>query len=194
MMVARGVSRQRRSPVDAPIAYRPGDASSRRVSGLCAVALGASYLAITVLYLIGGALPDDAAERLRHLADHTTTWRAILVLSVATDLLFVPVVWSLYTLLRDVSRNAMLAGTGLVGLFVVLDLALTWPNFSALITLGEEFVAGLRNLCRQSPSRRSWRGSTRVSPIPTKRPTASLRRLTASSRQRSALDRELRPL
>jgi hypothetical protein len=43
--------------------------------------------------------------------------------------------------LKDVNRNAMLAGTGLVGLFVVLDLAVTWPNYAALITLGEKYVA-----------------------------------------------------
>jgi hypothetical protein len=49
--------------------------------------------------------------------------------------------WSLYRLLKDINKNAMLAGTGLVGLFVVLDLAVTWPNYSALITLGDKYVA-----------------------------------------------------
>jgi hypothetical protein len=34
----------------------------------------------------------------------------------------------------------MLAGGGLLALFVVLDLAVTWPNYAALITLGEEFT------------------------------------------------------
>jgi hypothetical protein len=127
--------------VDAPTAYQTGDMASRRAGGLSAVALGASYIAITVLYLTGGPLPDEVAERLRHFADHTTTWWAIVVLSVTTDLLFVPIMWSLYTLLRDVYKTTMLAGIGLVGLFVVLDLAVTWPNFSTLITLGDEFVA-----------------------------------------------------
>jgi hypothetical protein len=127
--------------VDAPTPYRPGDASARRVGGVSAVALALSYIAITVLYVIGGALPDDAAERLRHFADHTTAWWAILALSVATDLLFLPVMWSLYALLQDVNRNAMLAGTGLVGLFVALDLAVTWPSYSARITLGDRYVA-----------------------------------------------------
>jgi Domain of unknown function (DUF4386) len=127
--------------VDARTAYRPDSASSRRVGGLSAVALGLSYIAITVLYLIGGALPDDPAGRLTHLADHAATWWMILVLSVATDLLFLPVMWALYVLLKDVSRNAMLAGTGLVGLFVVLDLAVTWPNYSVLISLGDAFAA-----------------------------------------------------
>jgi hypothetical protein len=81
--------------VDASTAYRRADALSRRVGGLSAVVLGVSYLAITVLYLIGGApLPDNAALRMTTLAHHTATWWAIVVLSVATDLLFVPVIWS----------------------------------------------------------------------------------------------------
>jgi hypothetical protein len=68
---------------------------------------------ITVLYLIGGApLADDAAPRMTTLAHHTAIWWAIVVPSVATDLLFVPVMWSLYTLLKHANRNAMLAGTG----------------------------------------------------------------------------------
>jgi hypothetical protein len=106
-----------------------------------AIVLGVSYIVITALYLVGGALPSGTEERLRHLADHTAVWWAILALSVATDLLFVPVMWSLYGLLAHVRKRAMLAGTGLVGLFVVLDLAVTWPNYSTLITLGDKYVA-----------------------------------------------------
>jgi Domain of unknown function (DUF4386) len=124
-------------------AYLSEDTRSRRVGGLSAVVLGISYIAITILYVVGGELPDDAAERLEHFADHTTTWWGILVLSVATDLLFVPFMWSLYTVLKGVNRNAMLAGTGLVGLFVLLDLAVTWPNYAALISLGDEYVAAI---------------------------------------------------
>ena len=39
-------------------------------------------------------------------------WWAILALSVATGILFVPVMWALYRALEGVDRNAMLAGTG----------------------------------------------------------------------------------
>lgn len=117
------------------------DASLHRAGGLSAVALGVSYVAITGLYVAGGALPDDPAERLRHFADHSTAWWAILALSVATDLLFLPVIWALYKLLRPINANGALAGTVLIGLFVVLDLAVTWPNYSALITTGEKLAA-----------------------------------------------------
>jgi len=87
--------------------------------------------------------PSELRSDLHTLSgeSHTTVWWIILGLSLATDLLFVPVMWSLYRLLKDINKNAMLAGTGLVGLFVVLDLAVTWPNYSALITLGDKYVA-----------------------------------------------------
>jgi hypothetical protein len=49
---------------------------------------------------------------------------------VATDLLFVPVLWALYAVLKNVNRTMMLAGTSLVALFIVLDLAITWPNYA----------------------------------------------------------------
>lgn len=122
-------------------AYRAEDALLRRAGGLSAIALGVSYVAITGLYVVSGVLPAGAEEQLRHVAEHTTVWWMILGLSVATDLLFLPFMWSLYAVLRDVNKNAMLAGTGLVGLFVLLDLAVTWPNYSTLITLGDKYVA-----------------------------------------------------
>jgi hypothetical protein len=127
--------------VDAPAAHRPEDTALYRVGGLSAVGIGVSYIAITALYVISGPLPADVTSRLRHFADHTTAWWTILALSIGTDLLFLPVMCSLYRLLKHINTSAVLAGTALVGLFIVLDLAVTWPNFSVLITLGDEFVA-----------------------------------------------------
>jgi len=124
--------------VDTPAAYRPEDLALHRVGGLSAIAVGVSYIAITALYVVGGALPDDVPSRLRHFADHTTTWWAILAVSVATDLLLLPLMWSLCRLVRT---SAMVAGAALVVLFALLDLAVTWPNYSVLIGLGDAFVS-----------------------------------------------------
>jgi hypothetical protein len=79
--------------------------------------------------------------RLQYLAQNTTVWWAILGLSVLTDLLFVPVALSLYLALKGVNRNAMLVATAFVGLFIVLDLAVTWPNYASLITLSSNYAA-----------------------------------------------------
>jgi hypothetical protein len=114
-----------------------------RLGGIAAIVLGLSYVIITVLYILGGALPTSSEEWLRHLAKHTAEWWGILGLSVLTDFLFLLVAWALYNALKDVDRNAMAAGAGLLSLFVVLDLAITWPNFSALITLSGKYNVAL---------------------------------------------------
>ena len=121
-----------------------------RVGGVSAIVLGMSYIIITALYALGGALPGGAEEWLKHLAGHTAEWWAILGLSVLTDFLFIPIVWSLYISLKEVNRDAILAGTGFVGLFVVLDLAVTWPNYSSLITLSGKYAAAVDDTQRMA--------------------------------------------
>jgi hypothetical protein len=111
-----------------------------RVGGLSAIVLSISYIIITVLYVLGGALPSGGEEWLKHLARHTLEWRAITGFSVLTDFLFLFVLWSLYCVLKEVNKNVALAGTGFVGLFVVLDLAVTWPNYASLISLSSKYA------------------------------------------------------
>jgi hypothetical protein len=112
-----------------------------RAGSVSAIVLFVSYIIITVAYVRGGALPSGAEEWLRYLAGHTVAWWIILGLSVLTDFLFVPIALSLYFSLKEVNRNAILAGTGFLGFFVVLDLAITWPNYSSLIILSRKYAA-----------------------------------------------------
>jgi hypothetical protein len=112
-----------------------------RVGGLSALVLGIAYVAIVPLYASVGAPPSGGEARLHYLVGKTTVWWAILGLSVLTDVLFVPVAFALYLALKGVNRNAMLIATALVGLFVVLDLAVTWPNYAALISLSGKYAA-----------------------------------------------------
>jgi hypothetical protein len=112
-----------------------------RAGGISALLLGLGYLAIIPLYATVGAPPSDGEAWLKYLVGKTTVWWAILGLSVLTDLLFVPVAVALYLALKGVNRNAMLLATALVGLFVVLDLAVTWSNFASLITLTGKYAA-----------------------------------------------------
>jgi len=83
-----------------------------------------------------------------YFAAKTTVWWAILGLSVATDVLYIPVALSLYFALKDVNRNAMLVASALVGLFVVLDLAVTWSNFASLIVLSGDYAAAANDAQR----------------------------------------------
>lgn len=112
-----------------------------RVGGIAALVLGIAYIIIIPLYAHAGVPPSGGEARLQYLAENTTAWWAILGLSVLTDLLFVPVALSLFLALKGVNRNAMLVATAFVGLFIVLDLAVTWPNYASLITLSSHYAA-----------------------------------------------------
>lgn len=120
----------------------PDDRTLCRVGGICAIVLGLSYLAITALYAIAGAVPSGTGEAwLAYLDGQEATWWGITGLSVVTDVLFLPVAAALYVALRLINRNAVLAGAALLVLFVILDLAVTWPNYAALIMLSGDHAA-----------------------------------------------------
>ena len=112
-----------------------------KAGGACAVAIGVGYLGIIALYLPMGAPPKGVQARLALLASHTTVWWMILGLSVVTDVLFAPLALSLYEALKPFNRNLMLVATLCVALFIVLDLAVTWTNYAALITLSGQFAS-----------------------------------------------------
>ncbi|MGB7537848.1 MAG: hypothetical protein WBM17_04855 [Anaerolineales bacterium] len=119
-----------------------------RAGGISAIILGVSYILITGLYALGGPLPNGAEEWLKYLAGQTTAWWAILGLSVLTDFLFLPVTLALFLALKEIDRNAMLIGAILVVMFVILDLAVTWPNYSSLITLSGNYAAATSDVQR----------------------------------------------
>jgi hypothetical protein len=103
-----------------------------------------------VLYVFSGVPPTGGEEWLKHITEHTTEWLSILGLSVFTDLLYLPVGYSLYVLLKEINKNAMLAGLGFFMLFVFLDLAITWTNYSSLITLSSKYAAATNNSQRET--------------------------------------------
>lgn len=111
-----------------------------RLGGISALALGIGYIIIIALYVPMGTPPSGGEARLVYIAANTTGWWAILGLSVATDFLFIPVVLALYVALKGINRNLMLIATALMGLFVVLDLAITWPNYATLITFSGDYA------------------------------------------------------
>jgi hypothetical protein len=120
------------------------------IGGISAIVLSMSYIIITVLYILGGVLPTGGEEWLKHIARHTLEWQAILGLSVLTDFLFIFVAWSLYIALKKINKNAILTGIGFLGLFVVLDLVVTWPNYASLINLSQKYAAAINDTERMT--------------------------------------------
>jgi Domain of unknown function (DUF4386) len=122
-----------------------------RAGGYAGLALGALYVVIVGLYSASGAVPaGDGAAWLAYLDGKTTLWWWIAALSVLTDLFYLPLAAALYVALRQVNRTAMLAGAGMLALFVILDLAVTWPNYAALIVISGDYAAAAGDAQRAS--------------------------------------------
>jgi hypothetical protein len=115
-----------------------------RVGGIAALVLAIGYIIIFPLYAHVGAPPNGGGQAwFEYLPGKTTVWWAILGLSVFTDFLFVPLAFALYLALKGVNRNAMLLATAFVGLFVVLDLAVTWTHYASILTLFGDYSAAV---------------------------------------------------
>jgi len=112
-----------------------------RVGSLSAILLGIGYIAIIPLYAHVGAPPSGGEAWFRYLPGKTGIWWTILALSVFTDLLSVPLALALYLALEKVNRNAMLLATAFMGLFVVLDLAITWSHYASILVLFANYSA-----------------------------------------------------
>jgi hypothetical protein len=111
-----------------------------QVGGISAIVFVIAYIVIIALYVPVGK-PSGAEAWLTSMAENTTAWWAILGLSVLTDFLLAPVALSLYLVLRGVNKSVMLVATAFVGLFVILDLALTWTNYASLLALSSNYAA-----------------------------------------------------
>jgi len=119
-----------------------------RMGGIAAVAIFALYVVITLLFLIAGARPVGVQQWLVYIGAHRMVWWGILALSVATDLLFLPLLAALHKVLSPTGRVMTYAGIGLVTLFVILDLAITWPHYGRLISLSGRFAMASADTAR----------------------------------------------
>ena len=122
-------------------AVDPNGTWLHRAGGISALVFGIGYIIIIALYVPIGAPPSGAEARLAYYGGNTRLWWAILSLSVLTDFLLVPAVFALYITLKEINKNAMLLATAFVGLFIVLDLTLTWTNIASLIVLSSSYAA-----------------------------------------------------
>lgn len=111
-----------------------------RVGGISAFVLVIGYFLTFPLYASVGIAPTGAEAKLLHFAPHTTEWWGILCLMVFTDLLYVPVWLGLFQALKGIGRNLLMLALVCTGLFVVLDLAVTWTNYAALFALSADYV------------------------------------------------------
>ncbi len=122
-------------------AVNPDGKWTYRVGSIASLAIGLAYIVIIALYASAGVPPEGGEARLDYLVGKTTIWWAIVGISVLTNFLYVPLSLSLYFALRSVNRMAMLIGVAFIGLFVILENAVNWTVYGALIVLSENYAA-----------------------------------------------------
>ena len=119
-----------------------------RLGAIAALALGVGYVVIIPLYARVGAPPHGGEEWFKYLPGKTTAWWTILAISVFTDFLYVPLALALYLALQKVDKNAMLLATAFVGLFVALDLAITWSHYASILDLYHSYTTAANEASR----------------------------------------------
>ncbi len=121
---------------------------SYRVGSIAAFVLVSGYCLTFPVYASVGFYPNGDEARLAYFAKYAAGWWIITGLMVFTDLLIVPVFLALYQALKGISRNAMLLAIACEGLFIAVDLAVTWTAHSSLLTLGSNYVAATSEIQR----------------------------------------------
>ena len=113
-----------------------------RVGGISGLVLGIGYLLTfpVVIVYAGGFPPPGAEAKLVFFAEHAAEWWATTALMVSTDLFYVPVFLALYQALKGINKYMMVLALACEGLFVALDLAITWTAYSSLTTMGSVYA------------------------------------------------------
>jgi hypothetical protein len=158
-----------------------------RGGAVAALALAICYVIIFPLYAHVGPPPSGGDAWFKYLPGKTTIWWAIVGLSVFTDFLYVPLALALYLALKGCNRNAMLLATAFVGLFVVLDLAVTWSHYTSILTLYGKYSIATDDVQRAGYLAAANYGSAMLTsswPAASCRSFASTRRLRTASTAR----------
>jgi hypothetical protein len=121
-----------------------------RVGGTASLVIGVVYLVIIALYASVGVPPVGGEARLEYLIGKSAAWWAIVGLSVLTNFLYVPVALALYFALKSLNRIAMLIGGAFIGLFVILENAVNWTVYGALILLSEGYATAINEVQKAS--------------------------------------------
>jgi hypothetical protein len=111
-----------------------------RIGAIASLMIGILYIGIIILYATVGVPPVGGEARLHYLIGKTTTWWAIVGISVFTNFLYVLVSLSLYFTLKHINRIVMLIGIAFVILFVILENAVNWTIYGALLLLSQGYA------------------------------------------------------
>jgi Domain of unknown function (DUF4386) len=113
-----------------------------RVGGFCLLLAGLIYLIeVTLNSFWGMPGATDSVPYLQSLAAHPHQAQVQYGLYSLADFLFVPGVLALYLALKHLAKNPMLIATGLMAVFIVVDVAITEPNSLTIVALTQHAAA-----------------------------------------------------
>lgn len=121
-----------------------------RIGGLAMFVIGFLYYASVVLSAILGPAPSNGEAYLNALARHVSAAQLNFVVWILADLLLIPVTFALYFALKGINKNAMLLASGFMGLFVILDLAVTELNSLVAVSLSQSYMAATTDAMRST--------------------------------------------
>ena len=121
-----------------------------RVGGVSMIIAGPVFiiLAAFAIALAPSLASTDAA--LKNLASQAILLQGDIGLAILSDLLVIPAALALYFALKGINKNAMLVAAGFLGLFVILDLGLSVPNFLQVITISQNYLAATSDAQRST--------------------------------------------
>jgi len=121
-----------------------------RIGGISMITAGPVFiiLAAFAIALAPSLASTDAA--LKNLASQATLLQGDIGFAILSDLLVIPAALALYFALKGLNKNAMTVAAGLLGLFVILDLGLSLPNFLQLTTISQNYLAATSDAQRST--------------------------------------------
>jgi hypothetical protein len=112
-----------------------------RAGGISMMIVGLLYFVFVALLGALGSSFSSSETALMRFAGEAPTVQAAFGLGILADLFFIPAVVALYSALSRLNRNAMVVAVGFLGLYIVLDFAVTNFSFLALVPLSKNYLA-----------------------------------------------------
>ena len=112
-----------------------------KTGGVCLVLTGVIYLVGAVLSNILGPAPSSAELYMSAIGKRMGLARINFAAFTITDFLLIPGVLAIYFALKKRAESVMLLASGLMLLFVVLDLTITELNSLTLVSLAGRYAA-----------------------------------------------------
>ncbi|MBI5156616.1 MAG: hypothetical protein HZA58_01235 [Acidimicrobiia bacterium] len=137
-------------PAPRPPTPDPAHRRVFRYGGVAAIAVVTGYVVAAGLYVAVYPFPEGGQEMLEYLSGKETVWWTIVTVSALTDVLYPYVAFSLYHALKGLNRDVMLMAAACMGLFAILELAISWPAYASLISLSSDYAAASMELQRMT--------------------------------------------